>query len=162
MAIQIIKHGKQIFKAICPICGCEFSYQSEDLKEDCFHNHYVHCPDCKHAVSHDYEAKKKSLEDDITWRFPKSGESDQKEVDKNKRFYIDYLTPEMSNWPQCETCPNKPDPNKLVFGDTPCTWCLKNKPYCFTGDNFSSNYTGGSYQTNINEQSAYYTINKDK
>lgn len=104
MAIQIIKHGKQIFKAICPICGCEFSYQSEDLNEDCFHNHYVHCPDCKHAVSHDYEAKKKSLEDDISWRFPKPGESipcDQKELDKNKRFYIDYPTPQMSNWPEC-------------------------------------------------------------
>ena len=43
MAIKVIKHGKETFKAVCPICGCEFSYQSEDLKEDCFHNHYVEC-----------------------------------------------------------------------------------------------------------------------
>ena len=40
MAIKVIKHGKEIFKAVCPICGCEFSYQAEDLKEDLFHNHY--------------------------------------------------------------------------------------------------------------------------
>lgn len=62
MAIKVIKHGKETFKAICPICGCEFTYQSEDLKEDCFHNHYVECPDCKNAVWHEYEPKQKGLD----------------------------------------------------------------------------------------------------
>ena len=63
MAIKIIKHGKETFKAVCPICGCEFSYQAEDLREDRFRNHYVECPDCKQIVSHEYELKKKY----ITW-----------------------------------------------------------------------------------------------
>ena len=61
MAIKVIKHGKETFKAVCPICGCEFSYQTEDLKEDRFHNHYVECPDCKQIVSHEYESKNKSI-----------------------------------------------------------------------------------------------------
>ena len=61
MAIKVIKHGKETFKAVCPICGCEFSYQSEDLKEDRFHNHYIECPDCKQIVSHEYESKNKSI-----------------------------------------------------------------------------------------------------
>ena len=61
MAIKVIKHGKETFKAVCPICGCEFSYQAEDLKEDRFHNHYVECPDCKQIVSHEYESKNKSI-----------------------------------------------------------------------------------------------------
>ena len=61
MAIKVIKHGKETFKAVCPICGCEFSYQAEDLKEDRFHNHYVECPDCKQIVSHEYEFKNKSI-----------------------------------------------------------------------------------------------------
>ena len=30
----------------------------------------------------------------------------------------------------CATCPNKPDPNKNVFGDTPCTWCIKRRVTC--------------------------------
>ena len=166
MAIEVIKHGKQIFKAICPICGCEFTYQSEDLKEDCFHNHYVECPDCKHAVSHEYEPKKRSLQDDLTWKFPKPGEPipviNKKEVDKNKWFYIDYPSPQINNWPDCETCPNKPDPMHLIVSDTPCTWCVKNKPYCFTGDKFPPDYTGGICQTNINEQKIDYTIKEDK
>lgn len=61
MAIKVTKHGKETFKAVCPICGCEFSYQVEDLKEDHFHNHYVECPDCKQTVPHEYEAKNKSI-----------------------------------------------------------------------------------------------------
>lgn len=61
VAIKIIKHGKETFKVVCPICGCEFSYQAEDLKEDRFHNHYVECPDCKQRVSHEYESKNKVL-----------------------------------------------------------------------------------------------------
>ena len=117
MAIKVIKHGKETFKAVCPICGCEFSYQAEDLKEDCFHNHYVECPDCKQVVSHEYELKKK----DITWT------KDSPIVD----YKINYADlPNLSSWPDCETCPNKPDPSKPVVGDTPCTLCKKNQPYC--------------------------------
>ena len=91
MAIKVIKHGKETFKAVCPICGCEFSYQSEDLKEDRFHNHYVECPDCKQIVSHEYESKNKSIT--LTKCLPA----------------VDYKL----NYPyspnDCDTCTNKPD-----------------------------------------------------
>ena len=158
MAIKVIKHGKETFKAVCPICGCEFTYQSEDLKEDIFHNHYVECPDCKNGVSHEYEAKKKSLQKDLTWAFPKPGESVPCDK-KDKWFYIDYPQPNTIwstapsiDWPDCATCPNKPDPTKTVAGDTPCTWCGKNQPYCFTGDKFPDDYKGGSYKVAIDPE----------
>jgi len=135
--INVIKHGKETFKAVCPICGCEFTYQAEDLKEDCFHNHYVDCPDCKQAVPHVYELKKK----EIIW----DSVPDNK---KDKWFYIE--TPLVSpfiDWPDCDKCPNRPDPSKPAqVGDTPCTWCKKNQPYCYTGDVFPKDYKGGEYK----------------
>ena len=123
MAIKIIKHRKETFKAVCPICRCEFSYQSEDLKEDRFHNHYVECPDCKQTVSHEYEPKNKSIT--LTKCSPA--------VDyKLNCPYSPNTTWTAATWPDCDTCPNKPDPNKLVVDDTPCTWCKKNQPYCIS------------------------------
>jgi len=126
--ITVIKHGKETFKAVCPICGCEFTYQAEDLKEDCFHNHYVECPDCKQAVSHKYEVKKKSLDENILWEYV---EDHKIEYDK---FPDIVLTTSSYDWPDCATCPNRPDPNKpATVGDTPCTWCKKNQAYCNAG-----------------------------
>ena len=79
------------------------------------------CPDCGEYLEHKESQEKK----DITW------------IDKearDKMFYVDFQNPAVlwthNQWPDCETCPNKPDPNKPVFGDTPCTWCPKNRPYC--------------------------------
>ena len=121
MAIKIIKHGKETFKAVCPICGCEFSYQAEDLKEDLFHNHYVECPDCKQTVSHDYESKNKG----ITWTKCSPA------VDYKLNYpYLQNTAWTTATWPDCDTCQFKPDPNKVVVGDTPCTWCKKRQPYC--------------------------------
>ena len=129
MAIKVIKHGKETFKAVCPICRCEFSYQSEDLKEDRFHNHYVECPDCKQIVSHEYESKNK----DITWT------KGSPTVDYKLSYkYLPNTTLTTVTWPDCDNCPNKPDPNKLVVGDTPCTWCKKNQPYCTSTTKYTS------------------------
>ena len=33
----------------------------------------------------------------------------------------------------CDYCPNKPDPNKMVVGDSPCQWCEHN-PFKVTCD----------------------------
>ena len=151
MSIKVIKHGKETFKAVCPICGCEFTYQSEDLKEDCFHNHYVDCPDCKNSVSHEYEPKKKSLDDSLLWEYAKSQPLDSDKYPakliKEREFYVDYKHPTTiwNSWPDCATCPNKPDPTKTIVGDTSCTWCIKNQPYCTGMDSdfvtASTNYT---------------------
>ena len=112
MAINVIKHGKELFKATCPICGCEFTYQAEDLTEDCFRNHYVECPDCGTHISHNYEAKKK----EITWQ--KFIETTP-EVDKK-------LNTGITSWPDCDQCPNKPTDTTYV-GDSPCTFCVKHQ-----------------------------------
>ena len=147
--ITVIKHGKETFKAVCPICGCEFTYQAEDLKEDCFHNHYVDCPDCKQVVIHEYEAKKKSLDDNLLW---KKAEEEQLDPDKyptklakDREFYVDYQYPNTiwNSWPDCATCPNRPNPDTTTIGDIPCTWCKKMRPYCYTGDVFPKDYKGG-------------------
>ena len=48
-------------------------------------------------------------------------------------------------WENCDTCQFKPDPNKVVVGDTPCTWCKKKQPYCvsdgITCKSISTRYT---------------------
>ncbi len=150
MAIKVIKHGKEAFKAVCPICGCEFSYQAEDLKEDRFHNHYVECPDCKQIVSHEYEPKNK----DITL----TNCSSTVDYKLSYKYLPNTTWTTATSWPDCDTCPNKPDPNKIVAGDTPCTWCKKNQPYCISDikcvsesctvkskDFNASTYTASSY-----------------
>lgn len=40
--IKIIKSGKKEFHAICPFCGCEFTYEQEDLNGTSF----INCPEC--------------------------------------------------------------------------------------------------------------------
>ena len=142
MSIKVIKHGKETFKAVCPICGCEFSYQAEDLKEDRFHNHYVECPDCKQIVSHEYESKNKSIT--LTKCSPTV------DYKLNYPYLKNTAWATTTSWPDCDICPNKPDPNKLVVGDTPCTWCKKNQLYCtldakYTSESYIVNKTPKSY-----------------
>ena len=45
--IKIIKDGQKDFIANCSICGCEFSYQTEDIRGSS-----VACPCCGFYVSH--------------------------------------------------------------------------------------------------------------
>ena len=49
--IKIIKEGTRKI-AKCPNCGCEFSYEKEDLLRDSIwvENH-VNCPQCNEAVT---------------------------------------------------------------------------------------------------------------
>lgn len=30
----------------------------------------------------------------------------------------------------CDNCPNKPDPEKPIAGDSPCDWCIKRQFTC--------------------------------
>ena len=154
MAVKVIKHGETKFKLICPVCGCEFEYEFEDLIE-CYLPGFkqIKCPDCGEWLTHKEGRSVRELNKDITWTFPKPGESVPCDK-KDKWFYVDYPNP-YTTWTtnggmelDCDKCPNKPDPTKIVVGDTPCTWCRKNQPYCFTGDKFPADYKGGSYSVN--------------
>lgn len=64
MAITIIKHGRKVYKAVCPTCGCEFLYNDEDIQETkdiktigfviCGDAHrIVICPDCNEMIDHE-------------------------------------------------------------------------------------------------------------
>lgn len=52
--IKIIKSGKKEFHATCPNCGCEFTYEMEDLsgKDYIGAIDYVECPECGRTVLH--------------------------------------------------------------------------------------------------------------
>ena len=52
--MKVIKHGDTksttpeiVTKRItCPICGCEFEYDSDDVLHDIHNNAHVNCPEC--------------------------------------------------------------------------------------------------------------------
>ena len=46
--IEIIKQGQTKFTAYCSQCGCEFTYELEDLDAaEC-----IKCPCCEHIIMH--------------------------------------------------------------------------------------------------------------
>ena len=119
--IQIIKEGKlenYKFKTTCPVCGCEFEYELCDLHKkydfgrcltsyppQYMYKRYVTCPCCGENIFHDSGSD--------------FGDTPQ----------IIYTNTSQS-LSDCDTCPNKPNPDKVVFGDTPCTFCEKMTPKC--------------------------------
>lgn len=56
MAKHIIIEGAKVFTTTCPICGCEFSYEIEDL-ELSLGEQIVRCPSCDRSVSHKHHHK---------------------------------------------------------------------------------------------------------
>jgi len=46
--IKTIKEGQKVFTKICDRCGCEFSYELEDLNAADF----VQCPCCHKLLTH--------------------------------------------------------------------------------------------------------------
>ena len=110
MAIKIIKQGKQTkFTKICPDCGCEFEYEQEDVKVDynscsclttypCKHETYVVCPCCGKHLHHGYTET----------------------INYSCYSYPDVTYTTTSMWSKdCDECPDKPDPAKIVVGYNP-------------------------------------------
>lgn len=48
---KVIEHGYQKYTVICSRCGCHFSYELSDIKDD-----RVSCPDCSEWCIHDSSA----------------------------------------------------------------------------------------------------------
>lgn len=142
MAIKVSKRGKKAFKVSCSVCGCEFSYRTEDLKEDAFQNHYVECPYCKQVVPHDYELKKKCI---AMAHSKQTGRTLY--GDEYKWLYADYGNAYERSMAELgyAACRNMaiPDSNKLAIGATPWALCRKNKPHCFAegSERASESYT---------------------
>lgn len=109
--IKIIKSGKKEFHAICPSCGCEFTYEMEDLsgKDYIGALDYVKCPECGMPISH--------LMNNTT-PTPKS-------IDI---YYKDTTRDNMQSNNPCVNCNyiKKLMTDHVYVGDTPCTWCEYN------------------------------------
>lgn len=104
MMIKIIKQGKKEFHTICVRCGCEFTYEVEDIGFAGF----VECPTCGEQCSHN---------SGLTPTPPNINWNDLKAIP-------------CTNANPCKDCDwyNKMLKNGGVYvGDTPCTWCDKNK-----------------------------------
>lgn len=123
MAIKIIKQGTKEFRITCPYCGCEFTYENEDV---C--NSVVICPCCSKSLPHN----KVVIGTFYTNSSPMP------------TWSIGQVAPDgykirgglnQSDNP-CDNCPNNPKYLKAPYiGDSPCQWCQKNpnKITCTSG-----------------------------
>ena len=49
--ISILNHGNvPVLFAVCWHCGCQFTYDEEDVRKSDKGNEYITCPDCKNAI----------------------------------------------------------------------------------------------------------------
>lgn len=126
MAIKIIKQGTKEFHITCPYCGCEFTYENEDV---C--NSEVICPCCLTNLPHKGVSGKV---DEAP--LPTNGgygtiTSPHGTDPYNDLVYRPLTLPEgatlVNNESSCEGCPNNPKYLKTPYvGDYPCQWCQKN------------------------------------
>lgn len=123
MAIKVIKQGVKEFHITCPYCGCEFTYENEDV---C--NSEVICPCCLTNLPH------KGVSGTINtipspmpiWYNQQVAPDGYKIRDGLNKPLPSRLTTS-DNWSGCEGCPNNPKYLKTPYiGDTPCQWCQKN------------------------------------
>lgn len=103
--IKIVKPGQREFHGYCDRCGCEFTYEFEDISI----SGTVECPTCgKH-----YYHPSKGLTNPGTIGWPTPGEAIP-----------------CNTYDPCKDCDwyNKMLKGGATYiGDTPCTWCEKNK-----------------------------------
>ncbi len=130
--IKVIKHGQTEFTHTCSRCGCEFTYEYEDIHTEAIRglaynsttSCYVVCPDCGNKC---YTGNS-----NIGWPWPTPGEP------------IPCNTPSDTALNPCTTCDwwkKASQPGFTYVGDIPCTWCDKG-PYKVTCDtSISTNAT---------------------
>ena len=108
MAIEIIKPGQLKFTQTCSLCGCEFTYELEDVIGEvvvcpCCGNHITHTGVGGVITSYPYRAIPCSIDTSTNILSKKTCE----ECD----FYKWYLTS-----------------GRTYLGDSPCQWC-SHSPY---------------------------------
>jgi len=117
--IKITKPGQKEFHGFCKWCGCEFTYEISDLKLSATSDK-VSCPTCGKDYHHPSMVQDPTIPggvgygrlQDITWPpdpIP--------------------CTPDMTKTDPCAGCAWRENllRDGLYIGDTPCTWCNKNK-----------------------------------
>ncbi len=132
--IKVIKHGQTEFTHTCSRCGCEFTYEFEDITTDSLSltstsTKCVKCPDCGNICYVGQGGLK------IGW--PTPGEP------------IPCNIPSDTGLNPCSNCDwwkKMQQPGFIYVGDTPCTWCNKG-PYKIICD------TTATTAININDNS---------
>lgn len=127
MSIKIIKQGVKEFHITCPYCGCEFTYENEDV-----HEGIVSCPCCGAIL----DAKQRMSGKVDECPIPTNGgygtiTNPHGTYPYNDLVYRPFTLPDWAtksdNLSGCEGCPNNPKYLKTPYiGDSPCQWCQKN------------------------------------
>lgn len=127
MAIKIIKQGTKEFHITCPFCGCEFTYENEDV-----HEGIVSCPCCGAIL----DAKQRMSGKVDEAPLPTNGgygtiTNPHGTYPYNDLVYRPFTLPDWAtksdNLSGCEGCPNNPKYLKTPYvGDSPCQWCQRN------------------------------------
>nr|DAI30520.1 MAG TPA: DNA-directed RNA polymerase [Caudoviricetes sp.] len=107
--IKIIKDGAKTFKATCPNCGCEFTYENEDINIS-----VVICPCCNNPIYHKQKQQFPNVDNYVLLKKLSDG------AEIRQRIFSPDENP-------CDSCPNNPKYLKTPYiGDSPCQWCQKN------------------------------------
>lgn len=121
MAIKITKPGQKEFHGFCRWCGCEFIYEISDLKLSAAYDK-LSCPTCGKDYYHPSMAQDQTIPGGIgqvrTWPHEPT-----------------LCTPDMTKTDPCAGCIWRENllRDGSYVGDTPCTWCNKNKFNTITG-----------------------------
>lgn len=113
--IKIIKPGQKEFHGICRRCGCEFTYEISDLKLYATSDK-VSCPTCGEDYYHPYMVQDTAIPGGIVRL-------------QTLPPLLSLFTPDMTKTDPCAGCAWRENllRDDLYIGDTPCTWCNKNK-----------------------------------
>ena len=115
MAIKVITHGEKKFQVACPVCGCVFEYELEDLTLYQDGRKGVRCPDCNEVIykEHIKPISYNPLLDNVIL------------TTREEDGRITFTQPKQVD--PCETCPNRDGPRDAfgnpTVGDSPCQWC---------------------------------------
>lgn len=132
MAIKIIKEGVKEFNITCPSCGCEFTYEKEDV-----HNSQVICPCCLTNLlvgtvnTNPFQMPIWYNQQVAPDGYKIRGGLNDRTGKYNDLVYRPFTFSDWAatsdNWSYCEGCPNNPKYLKTPYvGDSPCQWCQKN------------------------------------
>ena len=115
--IKVIKEGVKEFRATCPFCSCEFTYEREDV-HDGMVGGIINCP-CCNAITTVKSHTKGIVRDNMIYKTPEYRKL--QEAIKQQPSYVDCNKPTSP----CETRSYylRLKLGEAVVGDFPCQWC---------------------------------------
>ncbi len=111
--IKITKPGQKEFHGFCKWCGCEFTYEISDLKLSATSDK-LDCPTCGKSYHHQSMVQNPTIPGGIGYPWQTVG---------------DTIPCETNRADPCAGCAWRENllRDGVYIGDTPCTWCNKNR-----------------------------------